>query len=141
MTKNALLLLALFSIGAPACVIATTPPRDVGSVNSDGTVYLGWNLVGRPDHATDQDTWPVGAQVGNFTAIRLHSEKPVSITRVLVVFADGQQWVAPAPATMGADEWSSPIPLPNGPRAISSITISGAPTTDLLSRLDVDGFR
>jgi hypothetical protein len=42
---------------------------------------------------------------------------------------------------MGANETSAPIALPNGPRGIYSITITGAPTTDLLSRVDIDGFR
>jgi hypothetical protein len=142
MTKNALFLLALVSsLAAPACVITETPPRDVGSANADGSVYLGWNLIGRADKQTDHDEYLVGAGVGNFSAFRLHAEKPVALNEVLVIFADGTRWVAPAPQTMGVNETSQPIALPNGPRAIYSITITGAPTTDLLSRVDIDGFR
>ena len=136
-----LALLAFLSIAAPACVITETPPRDVGSVNADGTVYLGWNLIGRADKQVDHDEYVVGAGVGNFTAFRLHSEKPVSFTEILVTFADGQRWVAPGPQSMGANEMSAPIALPNGPRPIYSITLSGKPTTDLLSRVDIDAMR
>lgn len=141
MTKNTLLMLALMSFASPACVITTTPPRDVGSVNSDGTVYLGWNLVGKPDKSTDQDTYLVGANNGTFSAIRLNADKPVAFTQVLVIFADGERWVAPAPATLGAGEITPPIPLPNGPRAIYSIVVSGAPTADLLSKVEINANR
>jgi len=141
MIKNTLVLSALLALSSSACVITETPPRDVGSVNSDGTVYLGWNLIGRADKADDHDEYLVGAGVGNFTAFRLHAEKPVAFTEVLVIFADGTRWVAPGPQSMGANETSAPVQLPNGPRGIYSITLSGKPTTDLLARVDIDAFR
>ncbi|MGZ3423620.1 MAG: hypothetical protein ACXVEF_18305 [Polyangiales bacterium] len=142
MTKNALVMLAVLSLGAPACVVTTTT-RDVGSLNADGTVYLGWNLVGGDNKtgANDQDTYYVGQQVGAFSAIRLHSEKPISVAQVLVVFADGERWIAPVPAQLGNDQWTAPIPLPRGPRAIHSIVVFGRSTAALLSRLEIHGTR
>jgi hypothetical protein len=143
MTKNALVMLAVLSLGAPACTVTTTS-RDVGSVASDGSVYLGWNLVGR-DHkdpnVNDSDTYDIGQQVGAFSAIRLHAEKPLTLAQVLVIFADGERWVAPAPPALGQDQWSAPIPLPRGQRAIHSIVVAGRPNTDLLSRLEIYGTR
>ena len=144
MKKHAFVMLslaALASMAAPACVVTTTN-RDVGSVAADGTVYLGWNLIGREKDpsANDQDTYDVGAQLGTFSSIRLRAEKPVVIAQVLVIFADGERWNAPAPAELGTDQWSAPIQFP-GPRAIHSIVVSGRPTTSLLSRLEIHGNR
>lgn len=143
MTKNALAMLALLSLAAPACVIRTTAPRDVGSVSADGSVYLGWHLVNRATASKpeDQETYDVGAHLGAFSAIRMHTEKPVAFSQVLVIFANGERWVAPAPAAMGADEWTAPIQLPGGPRPIHSIVVNGHSTTSLLAKLEFHGTR
>jgi hypothetical protein len=122
----------------------TTTTRDVGAVNADGTVYLGWNLIGKDGgkgNPNDSDTYDIGAQMGNFSALRLHSEKPIAFAQILVVFADGERWVAPGPAAMGAEEWSQPIPLPRGPRPIHSVVVTARSTNSLLSRLEIHGTR
>lgn len=138
MTKNALVLLSLLSLAAPACTITTTT-RDVGSVSTDGSVYLGWNLI--DNKGNDSDTYDIGAQLGAYSAIRLHADKPVELGQVQVVFADGERWLAPAPAAMNGDEWSAPIPLPRGPRPIHSVVIAGKATTSLLARVEIYGYR
>lgn len=134
--KNALVLLAL-SIAAPACVVTTTS-RDVGSVAADGSVYLGWHLL---KNTNDTETYEVGSQLGGFSTVRLHAEKPLALGQVLVIFADGERWVAPAPAALGQEEWSSPIPLPGGPRAIHSVVVQGRATTSQLAKLEIHGGR
>lgn len=143
MNKNALVLLSVLSLAAPACVITTTN-RDVGSVAADGSVYLGWHLIRRDDknpNANDQETYDIGAQLGNFSTIRINADKPVAIARVHVIFANGERWDAPAPAALGGNEWSAPIQLPGGPRPIHSVVIDGRSTTSLLSRVEVHGTR
>lgn len=142
MKKTAFAVLSVLSLAAPACVITSTQ-RDVGSVAADGTVYLGWHLVNRDgkNGADDQETYDVGAQLGNFSAIRLHADKPVSLTQVLVIFADGERWVAPAPNALGDNQWTAPLALPRGPRAIHSVVVLGRSTTSLLSRLEIHGNR
>ena len=146
MKKYALVMLAVFSFAsfaAPACVIRDTT-RDVGSVAADGTVYLGWNLIGSDggkSQPNDQDTYTIGPNLGAFSALRLHAEKPIAIVQVQVNFADGQSWVAPAPAALNTDEWSAPIAIPGGPRVIQSIVVVGRATTSLLSKLEIHGTR
>jgi len=144
MKKNALVLLSVLSLAAPACVITTTPPRDVGSVSADGTVYLGWHLL-RQDRKNpnldDVETYDVGAQHGNFSSIRLHADKPLALTRVHVIFANGERWDAPTPPALAQEGWSAPIQLPGGPRQIHSIVITGRSTTSLLSHLEIHGTR
>ena len=149
MKKHALVMLAwlslvgLASFAAPGCVITDTS-RSVGSVASDGSVYLGWNLIGsdggngKPD---DSDTYDIGAGLGNYSAIRLHAEKPIQLTQVLVIFANGERWVAQAPGGLNTDEWSAPIALPGGPRPIHSIVVIGRSTSSLLSKLEIHGLR
>jgi hypothetical protein len=143
MKKHLFVMLSVLSLAAPACVIRDTS-RDVGSVASDGTVYLGWNLIGSdggPSKPNDEDTYDLGANLGSFSAIRLHAEKPISIVQVLVVFANGERVAVQAPAAMNTDEWSAPIPLPGGPRQIYSIVVTGRATTSLLSKLEIHGTR
>jgi hypothetical protein len=142
MNKHALVLLSVLSLAAPACVITTTS-RDVGSVNADGSVYLGWHLLQRNEktNANDQEVYEVGAQVGAFSSIRLHADKPLSLARVHVIFANGERWDAPAPPGLNTDEWSAPIQLPGGPRPIHSIVIDGRSTSSLLAKLEVHGGR
>ena len=144
MTKHALVLLSLLSLSAPACVIHTQAPRDVGSVNADGTVFLGWHLINRDsksNNGNDMETYDIGAAQGNFSSIRLMSEKPISLWIVRVIFANGEQWDAPVPPTMGANEWTNPIQLPGGPRPIHSIVVYGRSTTSLLSKVEIHGGR
>lgn len=145
MNKNALLLLSVLSVAslaAPACTITTTANRDVGSLNADGSVYLGWHLLNRDNKSgNDRETYDVGAQLGAFSSIRLHGDKPIAIAQVLVIFANGEQWVAPAPAGLANDEWSQPIPLPGGPRPIHSIVVYGRSTASALSKLEIHGGR
>lgn len=138
MTKKALALFALLSLAAPACTITTTT-REVGSVASDGSVYLGWNLI--DNKGNDQDTFDIGANLGAYSTIRLHAEHPITFGQVLVIFADGERWIAPAPQALAEGEWSAPIPLPKGPRAIHSVVVNGRSTAGLLSRLEVYGTR
>lgn len=139
MNKIAFLLLGL--LAAPACTITTTN-RDVGSVAADGTVYLGWHLMNRDNKAgNDQETFDIGAQVGGFSTLRLHADKPMTLAQVLVIFANGERWTAPAPAALGNDEWSQPIQLPGGPRPIHSIVVTGRSTTSLLAKLELHGGR
>jgi hypothetical protein len=142
MKKNAFLLLSMLSLAAPACVITTTT-RDVGTVSPDGSVFLGWHLIRRDEktNANDQETYDVGAQLGTFSAIRLHADKPLALAQVRVIFADGERWIAPAPQGLGAEEWSAPIQLPGGPRAIHSVVVFGRSTTSLLSKLEIHGTR
>lgn len=144
MNKNTFVLLSVLSLALPACVVTTTAPRDVGSVAADGSVYLGWHLINRGNNANggnDQETYDVGAQVGAFSTIRLHGDKPIALAQVLVIFANGERWTAPAPAQLGNDEWSAPIQLPGGPRPIHSIVIFGRSTTSLLAHLEIHGGR
>ncbi len=142
MKKNALVLLSVLSLAAPACVITTTN-RDVGSVNADGSVYLGWHLLNRNEktNANDQETYDVGVQLGAFSSIRLHADKPMSIARVHIIFANGERYDAPAPPALGAEEWSPPLQLPGGPRPIHSIVVDGRSTTSLLAKLELHGGR
>jgi hypothetical protein len=143
MNKRVFMMLCLVSLAVPACVVTTTN-RDVGSVASDGTVYLGWNLIGRDggnNKPNDQDTYDIGAHLGSFSAIRLHVEKPIAFAEVLVIFANGERWVAQVPPVLNNEEWSPAIPLPGGPRQIHSIVVTGRSTTSLLSRLEIHGFR
>lgn len=145
MKTKALVLLSLFAVAlaAPACVVTAAPPRDVGTVSADGSVFLGWHLLSRDNKtgADDQETYAVGAQLGTFSALRLHADKPLGLAQVLVIFADGERWVLPAPHGLGADEWTQAIPLHGGPRAIHSIVVTGQPTTSLLSKLEFHGHR
>jgi hypothetical protein len=145
MKKNTLLLVSVLSLALPACVVTTTAPRDVGSVAADGSVYLGWHLLNRdnknkPDNL-DQETYDIGAQVGGFSTIRLHADKPIAVAQVLVIFANGERWAAPAPAVLGQNEWSAPIQLPGAPRPIHSIVVTGRSTTSLLAHLELHGGR
>lgn len=143
MNKNALALLALLSL-IPACTVTTTGAREVGSVAADGSVYLGWHLINRDNkknNGNDLETYDIGANLGNFSTIRLHSEKPVTIAQLHVIFANGERWDAPAPAAMNNDEWSAPIQLPGGPRPIHSIQFVGRSTTALLSKVEIYGGR
>ena len=144
MTKNALALLSFLALAAPACVVTTQAPRDVGTVNADGSVFLGWHLLNRDNKSNggvDVETYDIGAQHGNFASIRLYSEKPIALTRVHVIFANGERWDAPAPPAMNANEWTGPIQLPGGPRPIHSIVIYGRSTTSLLSKFEIYGGR
>ncbi len=142
MKKNAVALLCLLSLASSACVVTTTT-RDVGSVAADGSVYLGWHLIARDNksNVNDEETYDVGAQLGNFSALRLHADKPIQFAQVLVIFANGERWVAPAPPELGTDAWSQPIPLPGGPRAIHSVVVTGKSATSLLARLEIHGVR
>jgi hypothetical protein len=143
MNTKSLVLLSVLSLAAPACVVHTTAPRDVGSVAADGSVYLGWHLVrsNKKTNANDVETYDVGAHIGNFSAIRIHAEKPTALAEVLVIFANGERWVAQAPAMLNTEEWSAPIALPGAPRAIHSIVVTGQPTGSLLSKIELHGYR
>jgi hypothetical protein len=144
MTKSALVLLSLLSLAAPACVVHTQAPRDVGSINADGSVFLGWHLLNRDNkgnNGNDSETYDIGAQVGNFSSIRLFSDRPISIAQVHVIFANGERWDAPAPPVMNANEWTGPIQLPGGPRPIHSIIINGRSTSSLLAKVEIHGGR
>ena len=142
MNKTALVLLAALALAAPAGTI-TSHSRDGGSVASDGSVYLGWHLLNKDGkvNGNDEESYAVGAQLGSFSAIRLHADKPVALAQVLVIFANGERWVAPAPQELGADQWSAPIPLPGGPRAIHSVVVHGRSTTSILSHFEIYGSR
>lgn len=144
MKNHALLLLSLLSVATPACVVTTTAPRDVGSISSDGSVYLGWHLLNRDNKTNggnDVETYDVGAQHGGFSAIRIHTDRPISLAEVLVIFANGERWAAPAPATMNANDWTAPLPFPSPQRPIHSIVITGRSTSSLLARVEVHGTR
>ncbi len=142
MNKTALVLLSALALAAPACTV-TSHSRDVGSVASDGSVYLGWHLLNKDGkvNGNDEETYDIGAQLGNFSTIRLHADKPVSLAQVLVIFANGERWVAPAPQALAADQWSAPIALPGGPRAIHSVVVHGRSTTSLLAHFEIYGGR
>ena len=89
--KTALVLISVMSLVTPACVITQTAPRDVGALNADGTVYLGWHLIARPkNNANDRETYDVGAQLGNFSALRIHVDSAVSLAQVSVILANGE---------------------------------------------------
>jgi hypothetical protein len=142
MKKNILALLSVLSLATPACVVHTTAPRDVGSVSADGSVFLGWHLLNRASakRPVDVETYDIGAQHGAFSTIRLHADKPIAINEVLVIFANGERLVAPAPAGMGQDEWTAPIQL-GAPRPIHSIVVQGTSSTSLLAKLEIFGGR
>lgn len=142
MTKTALVMLSLLSLATPACVVTTTN-RDVGSVAADGSVFLGWHLIARDNKSSvdDQETYDIGNQFGAFSTLRLHVDRPTTITQVLVIFADGERWVAQAPAALAQNEWSAPIPLPRGPRPIHSVIVTGRSSSSMLAKLEIYGTR
>jgi hypothetical protein len=140
--KHVLALLASLTLVTPACVIRTTAPRPVGALNTDGSVFLGWHHVAKnQNQGPDREAYDVGAQLGNFSSIRLHADSPVAIDEVLVIFANGERWVAPGPLALAGGEWSQPIPLPGGARPIHSVVLTGRATTGLLSTVEVHGAR
>jgi hypothetical protein len=142
MNKPVLLLLSVLSLAAPACVVHTTAPRDVGSLNADGSVFLGWHLFrSSGPGGVDREVYDVGQQLGNFQALRLHADRPVEITQVLVIFADGERWMAPAQQVLDTNQWSAWIPLPRAPRPIHSVEILGRSTSAMLANVDVHGLR
>jgi hypothetical protein len=64
---------------------------------------LGWDLFdarGKPD----RERYPVGQQHGSFSSIRLHADKAATLSQVVVIFMDGERFIAPAPSSMGAGQ-------------------------------------
>lgn len=143
MNKHVFAMLTLLSLAAaPACVVTTTT-REVGSVAADGSVYLGWNLIGNDggkSNPFDTDTYDIGANFGGFSMLRLHADKPVAFAQIQVIFADGERWIAQGPPSLNADETSAPIVLPGG-RAIHSVVIVGRATNSLLTKVEIYGLR
>ncbi|GAF69530.1 unnamed protein product, partial [marine sediment metagenome] len=87
MSFRTVLLLAAIATALPACTVNMVEP---GAVSSDGTVYLGFNLFdarGKPD----REDYQIGQQLGAFSSIRLKTDAPVAVTKVHVIFADGER--------------------------------------------------
>lgn len=133
MTFRTFLLLTAVAITAPACTVYV---REPGTVSSDGTVYLGFSLISAKEKV-DREEYPVGQQHGAFSAIYLHADQSVSLSQVVVIFADGERFTAPAPATLGGGQSSPVIALPRGPRAIHSILVTGKSQQKGLAKVEI----
>jgi hypothetical protein len=135
MNLRSLLLPALLLAAAPACVVHTLEP---GAVTSNGSVYLGFSLFddkGKPD----REKYAVGQQLGQFSSLQLVADHAVTVSKVVVIFADGERFTAPAPRRLGAGQSSPLIALPRGPRAIHSVVIAAQSDHKLLSKIEVYG--
>ena len=128
--------LAALAIAVPACTVYTV---EVGSVSSDGTVYLGFNLYSAKGK-TEREEFPIGQQHGAFSALRIKADKAVAINRMTVVFADGERFNTNVPAQMSAG-WSAPMVLPRGPRPIHSVVIVATSQGKGLASIEVYGTR
>src|SRR5690349_1769029 len=116
--RNVLLLAAL-ATAAPACTVYTTQP---GTALADGSIDMGFDLFdnkGKPD----REAILIGQELGAFKTIRVIADKPVALSRVTVVFADGERFVAPVPTHLKGGQSTPVITLPRGPRPIHSIVI------------------
>ncbi len=140
MKNTALLLLAALAL--PACIINAAPPREVGSAATDGSVYLGWRLVSKEKKgANDRETFPVGERFGTFSTIRLTTDRPLNLAQVVVIFMNGEQWIARAPAALSGGQWSEVIALPGAPRAIHSVVVDGIATSTMHAKLEIHATR
>ena len=139
MKKTTLVLISLLAVAMSACVVTAQPPREPGTVNSDGSVYLGWRLLSRNKGKNDRETYNMGAQLGTFTSLRLTTDKPAALAQVTVIFANGEQWMAPIPASLAGGEWSGAIALPGAPRAIHSVVIDGHATGSMHAKVEIHG--
>lgn len=138
MVLRTALLVAFIAMAAPACTVYVQEP---GAVASDGSVYLGFHLFSGRKAAGDRESYEVGQKHGAFSSIRLHTDDPVNITEVFVIFADGERYTAPAPGALAAEGWTNPIPLPRGPRPIHSIVVGAKGQTKKLANIEIYGTR
>ena len=137
MTFRTFLLLTAVASIAPACTVYV---REPGAVISDGSVYLGFSLISAKGKV-DNEEYPVGQQHGAFSAIRLHADESVSLNQVVVIFADGERFTAPTPATLGGGQSSGLIALPRGPRPIHSILVAGKSQRKGLAKVEIYATR
>ncbi len=132
------LLLGTLATAATACTVQTIPP---GTVLADGSVDLGFELFdnkGKPD----REAIPLGRQLGALSTIRLVANKPIALSRMTVIFADGERFVAPLPARLRGGESTPVIQLPRGPREIHSVVIvARSEGKELLAKLELYGTR
>jgi hypothetical protein len=129
-------ILAALAAAVPACTVYTV---EVGSASSDGTVYLGFNLFSAKGKS-EREAYPIGQEHGPFSTLRLKADKAVAISRVTVVFADGERFNAPISELAGG-QWSAPIALPGGPRPIHSVVIVATSRAKGLASIEVYGNR
>ena len=133
MSLRSLVLLAALATAIPACAVTMVEP---GAVTADGSVYLGWQLFKK----NDVETFEVGQQLGPFTAVRFHAESAtLNYHKIVIIFADGGRWEPSIPPQLGEGQWTAPIALPRGPRAIHSIVITGTSAAKHLSKLEIFG--
>ena len=135
MSLRLLFLLGAIAVASPACVVYATEP---GAVTSDGSVYLGFDLYSGKGKS-DRESYPVGQQLGAFSTIWLTADEPVAVQQVLVVFADGERYNAPVPATLGGHRSSPAIRLPRGPRQIHSIVVGAKSQNKHLAKIEIYG--
>jgi hypothetical protein len=138
MKTRALFAFALLALSTPACTVHVPP--EVGTVAPDGSTYLGWQLFSG-QNKKDQEEYPVGQHLGAFGSIRLHSDEAITLTKVVVIMADGERFTVRAPAKLGANEWTNPLPLPHPARPIYSVVVSGKAPGKHLAKLEIYGQR
>lgn len=142
MKKPVLALLAVVTLSLSACVVNNTPPRDVGSAAADGSIYLGWRLVSKEKKGgTDRETFNVGDGLGTYSSLRVTTDRAVNIAQLVVIFSNGEQWIAPAPGDLAAGQWTNPIALPGAPRAIHSIVVDGRAASTMHAKVEIHGTR
>src|SRR5688500_363646 len=112
MKLRTFLVLGMLALVATSCTVHVGEP---GTQMSNGTVYLGFDLFDNKGKA-DREHILVGQQYGTFSQIFLTANKPIAISKVVVVFADGQRFTAKVPKRLGAGRSSPAIALPGGPR-------------------------
>lgn len=134
MILRTVLLLTALVVAAPSCTVYVTEP---GAVQSDGSIYLGFNLFSRKK--VDRESYAIGDKLGPYSSIRLHVDEDVNVSEVTVIFADGERFAAPAPGDLAAGAWTNPIPLPRGPRPLHSIVVSAQSKTKLLAKVEING--
>jgi len=116
-----LLVCAAFILGSGACTVYTNNTTK-GTVLSDGSVYLGFDLVSRKRG----DSWTlIGEEHGYFSSLRFQVEdRPLNLDRMVVEFGDGEQWTAPAKGNFEPGAWSDEMKLP-APKTIHKVTYYG----------------
>ena len=114
--------IALAMVGGPACVIHATD-SSVGTVSSDGSVYLGWHLFKKKKR--DREIYNVGKQHGKFSAVRLHSNKKFNFQSVKIILGNGERVKPKVKKKWAKGHWTRWLTLPGGSRYIHSIEVVG----------------
>jgi hypothetical protein len=125
-------------LGGCTGILETHPP---GTVLQDGSVYLGWTWVAEP---RGFNALVVHQGLGRFSKLRiLVLDGSLSLERMVVRFADGEEWTPTLGREFGNGQYSPYLELPKAPRDITTVTVYGTTRTvpNLRTRAEIYALR